>query len=145
MDKEAKEQALARMAERIARDSESLPYRWGYFQGVMLIPWSLLVILTISMSNPRDYPWYLAAIGLSMGLLGLPLGYGLLRRKAFALKLVYAMFGLSLLLAAVKLPLAITHFADPGYEGSSFFEGELLLIWLLSMWYYRRRKAQFHQ
>ena len=62
-------------------------------------------------------------------------------KKAFALRLVYAMFGLSILLVAIQLPIAIKHYADPGDKGSAFFEAELLLFWLLSMLYYRRRKT----
>jgi hypothetical protein len=125
---------------------EKLPYRWGYFQGVMLIPWSLLVILSVA-SNATKYshdPWYLTVVGFLMGLLGLPLAIGLLMKKAFALKLVYAMFGLAILLVAIQLPIAIKHYADPGDKSSAFFEAELLLLWLLSMVYYRKRKAMFH-
>ena len=79
-----------------------------------------------------------------MGFLGLPLAYGLLRKRTFALVLVYAMLGLSLLVAAISLPAAIRHYADPGEKLSTSFDAELLLIWLLSMVYYRRRRAQFH-
>jgi hypothetical protein len=145
-DVAAKSRAVARIAERIAKESESLPYRWGYFQGAVLIPWSLLIILSVlsDLLKPHHDPWYLTAIGLLMGFLGLPLAYGLLRKKAFALVLVYAMFGLSLLLAAIQLPIAIRHFADTGDKGSAFFEAELLLVWLLSLVYYRRRRVQFH-
>jgi len=131
---------------------EKLPYRWGYFQGVILIPWSLLVILSVA-SNATKYshdpwysqdPWYLTVVGFLMGLLGLPLAIGLLMKKAFALRLVYAMFGLSILLVAIQLPIAIKHYADPGDKSSAFFEAEMLLFWLLSMVYYRKRKAMFH-
>jgi hypothetical protein len=57
--------------------------------------------------------------------------------------LVYGMFGLTLLLVAVKLPIAITHYTDSGDNGSAFFEAELLLVWLLSLIYYRKRRRQF--
>jgi len=146
VDDEAKRRALARMAERIAKESETLPYRWGYFQGVFLIPWSVLVISSVvsDLVIPRPYPWYLLTIGMLMGLLGLPLAYGLLRKRAFALVLVYAMFGLTLLLAAIRLPTAIRHYADPGEKVSASFDAGLFLLWLLSMVYYRRRKVQFH-
>jgi len=134
------------MAEPIAKEPESLPYRWGYFQGVTLIPWSLLIILSVvsDLLKPHHDPWYLETIGLLMGFLGLPLAFGLLRRRAFALVLVYAMVGLSLLLVAIQIPIAMRHFAETGDKGSAFFEAELLLIWLLSMVYYRRRRLQFH-
>ena len=125
---------------------EELPYRWGYFQGVMLIPWSLLVILSVASNaiKPSHDPWYLLAVGFLMGILGLPLAIGLLMKKAFALRLVYTMFGLSILLVAIQLPTAIKHYADPGDKSSAFFEAEVLLFWLLSMVYYRKRKAMFH-
>jgi len=146
LDDAAKSRAVARIAERIAKESETLPYRWGYFQGAFLIPWSLLIVLNVvsDLMKPHHDPWYLLAIGLLMGFLGLPLAYGLLRKRSFATVLVYAMFGLSLSLAAIELPIAIRHFADAGNKGSAFFSAELLLMWLLSMVYYRRRKAQFH-
>ena len=63
------------------QEQDKLPYRWGYFQGVMLIPWSLFVLLSVA-SNATKYshdpwysrdPWYLTAVGFLMGLLGLPL------------------------------------------------------------------------
>jgi hypothetical protein len=37
VDDEAKNRALKRIAERIAEESENLPFRWGYFQGVALV------------------------------------------------------------------------------------------------------------
>jgi hypothetical protein len=146
LDDAAKSRAVARIAERIVQESESLPYRWGYFQGAILIPWSLLIIFSVvsySMKRHHDL-WYLLAIELLMGFLGLPLAYGLLRKRAFAIMLVYAMFGLSLLLASMQLPIAIRHFADTRDSGSAFFEAEQLLVWLLSVVYYRRRRVQFH-
>jgi len=142
---DAKARALARMTARISEESKTLPYRWGYFQGVMLIPWSLLLIIgtLAEFLEPRREPWYLTTIVLLMGLLGLPLSFGLLRKKAFALPLVYAMFGLSLLLMLVKLPMAIRYYADKGDRGSAIFEAELLLVWLLSLLYYHKRRFQF--
>lgn len=143
---DAKAQALARMAARISEESKTLPYRWGYFQGVVLIPWSLLSIIgtVAELLKPQHEPFYLTTIALLMGILGLPLAFGLLRKKTFALRLVYVMFGLSLLLAAVKLPMAIRHYGDPGDRGSAIFEAELLLVWLISLLYYRKRRIQFH-
>jgi len=105
----------------------------------------LLVIVgtILEFMKPRPERWYLTTIALMMGILGLPLAFGLLRKKAFALFLVYTMFGLSLLLMAIKLPMAIRHYTDNGDSGSAFFEAELLLVWLFSLVYYRRRKEQF--
>ena len=77
-------------------------------------------------------------------MIGLPLGFGLLLKKKFALVLVYIMFGLTLLLVAVKIPVAIGHYTEWGDNGSAFSEAELLLVWLLSVVYYRKRKMQFH-
>lgn len=78
-----------------------------------------------------------------MGCLGLPLAFGLLLKKTFALLLVYVMLGRSVLLMLIKLPMAVRHFADYGDRGSAFFEAELLLLWLLSFAYYRKRRLQF--
>ena len=141
-----KNRQLERVAVQIARENENLPYRWGYLQGVALIPWSLMVILSVAsdLIKPHHGPWYFATIGLLMGILGLPLAYGLLKKRAFALMLVYVMFGLSLLLVLIQLPIAIRNFTDVGDKGSAFFEAEMLLLWLLSLVYYRKRKAQFH-
>jgi hypothetical protein len=144
-DIQSKARASAPIATGIAEESRPRPYRWGYFQGAVLIPWSLLLIAgtILEFLKPRPEPWYLTTIALLMGILGLPLAFGLLRKKAFALFLVYAMFGLSLLLMAIKLPMAIRHYTDPGDSGSAFFEAELLLVGLFSLVYYRRRKEQF--
>jgi hypothetical protein len=142
---DAKKYAMPRIAERLAAESESLPYRWGYFQGAILIPWSLLVVLgtLVELLKLQDQPWYLITIQLLMGLLGLPLAVGLLRKRRFGLMLVHAMFGLSLLQVGIKVPIAIGHFADPGDIGSGMFEAEQMMVWLISLQYYRRRKRQF--
>jgi hypothetical protein len=135
-DIQSKARASAPIATRIAEVSRPRPYRWGYFQGAVLIPWSLLLIVgtILEFLKPRPEPWYLTTM---------PLAFGLLRKKAFALFLVYAMFGLALLLMAIKLPMAIRHYTDRGDSGSAFFEAELLLVGLFSLVYYRRRKEQF--
>jgi len=146
MEAEAKEHARARMAERITQESKTLPYRWGYFQGSLLVPLSLLILSGVAsvLREHRPEAWYLTLIALFMGILGLPLAFGLLWKRRFALVLVYVMFGLSLLLLGIKVPTAIKHYRDAGDKGSAFFEAELMLVWLLSLIYYRRRKTQFH-
>jgi hypothetical protein len=133
------------MAERIDRESKSLPYRWGYFQGVVLLPWSLFLIAgsVWGLRQPNYEPWYISVVVLLLGLVGLPLGLGLLLKKRFALALVYVMFGLALLLVAIKIPVAISHYTDPGEIGSGFPEAEMLLVWLFSIVYYRKRRTQF--
>jgi hypothetical protein len=134
------------MTEPIEKESTTLPYRWGYFQGVVLIPWSLLLIVGTleEFRKVQHEPFYLTVIALLMGIVGLPLAFALLRKRAFALPLVYAMFALSLLLIVIKLPMAILHYNDMGDKGSAFFEAELMLVWTISFAYYRRRKSQFH-
>ncbi|MGA2002391.1 MAG: hypothetical protein ABSG70_03360 [Terriglobales bacterium] len=131
--------------ERIeSATSRSLPYRWGYFQGVLIIPFSLLMLLgaVSDLLKTRHYPWYLTLIALLMGIVGLPLGVGLLQKKKYSLSLVYLMFALALLQAAIQLPIAMIHFADQSDKGSAFFEAWMLLLWLLSMVYYRKRREQ---
>ena len=132
------------VSESRPETSKPLPYRWGYFQGVLVIPFSLLMLLgTVSdLLKTRHYPWYLTSIGLLMGMVGLPLGVGLLQKKKYALSLVYLMFALALLQAAIQLPIAMIHFADQSDKGSAFFEAWMLLLWLLSMVYYRKRREQ---
>lgn len=128
-----------------AVSAKPLPYRWGYFQGALLIPFSLLILLGTAADHikPKHDPWYLAIAGLLMGAVGLPLAVGLLWRKRFGLILVYVMFGLTLLLLAIKIPIATRHYTDLGDNGSAFFEVELMLVWLLSLVYYRKRREQF--
>jgi hypothetical protein len=71
----------------------------GYFQAAILIPWSMVIFFSVlsDLLKPRHDPWHLTIIGMLMGLLGLPVAYGPLRKKAFALMLVLAMFGFALL------------------------------------------------
>jgi hypothetical protein len=142
---ERQERAKERIAARIAEESRILPYRWGYFQATILIPWSLFLMLG-SVGEALKWhtePWFLSVITLVMGLIGLPLAYGLLRKRAFALPLLYATVGLALLLVAVKLPIAITHYRESSDNGSAFSEAEILLVWIASLPYYRNRRAQF--
>lgn len=138
--------SVAQISEHVPDEAKTLPYRWGYFQGVALIPWSLLTLLAAIgfFTKPSGEPWPYALTTAAMGILGLPLAFGILWKRKFALPLVYAVFGLSLLLAAIQVSVATTHFADSGFRGSSIFEAELLLVWLLSAMYYRRRRSQFH-
>jgi len=84
----------------------------------------------------------LAVISYLVGIIGLPLSVGILRKRRYALILVYVMFALSLLFAAVKIPVAIKNFTSQENIGSRFFEAELLLFWLLSIVYYRKRREQ---
>ena len=122
---------------------KTLPYRWGYFQGVFLIPFSLVMILEaltdllVHHRNP-----YLNTPMLLMGLTGIPLAITILRKKKTLLPLVYAMFGLALLQCAMQLLTAIANFADQGDKGSAFFEAEWLFFWLISTVYYRKREQQ---
>ena len=98
MAAEVKEHRVNAMTQRIENESRQLPYRWGYFQGVFLIPWSLLIIggTWMELRRPEHEPLYLSIIALLLGLIGLPLAIGLLRKRKFALPLVYLSFGLSL-------------------------------------------------
>jgi hypothetical protein len=125
-------------------EAKPRPYRWGYFQGVILVPFSLLVLLGTASNQigPHRDPWYVAAIGYLVGIIGLPLSVGILRKRKYALILVYLMFALSLLFTAVKIPFAIRNFTSQENIGSAFFEAELLLFWLLSVVYYRKRREQ---
>jgi hypothetical protein len=124
---------------------KQLPYRWGYFQGGALIPFSLLVILgALSDAIKPDHdPRYHFALAISIGLLGLPLAYGLLLKKKFAIVMIYGMFGLWLAATAIQLVIAIKHHNESGYRGSAIPEAELLLVWFFSIRYYQRRKSQF--
>ena len=144
--KEREERAKERIAARIAEESRVLPYRWGYFQAAILIPWSLFLIFgaVAELVKWHTGPWFLSLVTLLMGLIGLPLAYGLLRKKSLAFPLFYATLGLALLLVALKLPIAITHFRESGDNGSVFSEAEILLVWIASLPYYRNRAAQFH-
>ena len=54
-------------------ESKALPYRWGYFQGVAVIPFSLLFLLGTAsdLLKTHQHSWYLTSIALLMGLVGL--------------------------------------------------------------------------
>ncbi|HEY0703475.1 MAG TPA: hypothetical protein VGD60_11965 [Candidatus Acidoferrales bacterium] len=133
------------MAERIEAESATLPYRWGYFHGAILIPWSLFLLIATWMEwhRPDREPLYLSIITVLLALVGFPLAAGLLQKKKFALPLVYLTFGLTLLLVGIKLPIAILHYRDTGDRGSAMGEAELLLFWLCCLIYYRKRRSQF--
>lgn len=120
------------------------PYRWGYFQGAILIPFSLLVLLDTASNQIQPFrdPRYLAAIGYLVGIIGLLLSVGILRKRRYALSLVYMMLFLTLVFAAVNAPFAVRHFANQGRRAGGFFVAELLLFWLLSVVYYRKRRQQ---
>jgi hypothetical protein len=133
------------MAARIESEGAVLPYRWGYFQGVVMIPWSLFVLFAefTFLRGPNNEPRYISAFTILIGLVGLPLGVGLLLKKRLALVLVYVTFGMTLALAAIRLPGAILHYRESGDWSSATFEAEMLLFWLCCMLYYRKRQNQF--
>ena len=145
MDTDPKARTVALIAEKIDRESKDLPYRWGYFQGVVTIPWSLFLIFAaiLTLRESHYEPVYISATVILIGLVGLPLGFGLLLKRRFALVLIYVMVSLTLLLVAIKIPVAIRHYTDPGENGSVIPESEMLLVWLFSMLYYRKRQTQF--
>jgi hypothetical protein len=125
--------------------SLALPYRWGYFQGAILIPWSLFFVVgsILELRKPASEPLYVPVMVLLIGFVGLPLSVGLLLKKKFGLVLVYVTVGLTFLLVAIKLPVAMRHYTDSGEAGSVIPEAEMLLVWLFSMLYYKKRQAQF--
>jgi len=108
------------MTERMDREGVSLPYRWGYFQGTVLLPGSLLIIVGSIWDLWRVHsdPSYIAALAFVTGLVGIPLGVGLLLKRRFALVMLYVMFGLALLLVAIKIPVAVRHAGNPGALGA---------------------------
>ncbi len=73
-----------------------------------------------------------------MAFLGFPLAVGILRKRAYALVLVYAMFALTVPMAVFELKMAIKRHVDVG--GTAFFGAELLSMWFLSVLYYRKRR-----
>jgi hypothetical protein len=143
---ERRENAKERIAARIDQEGRVLPYRWGYFQASVLIPWTLWLTLgaTAELAKLHLEPWFISVITLLMGLIGFTLAYGLLLKKSFAFPLLYATVGLAVLLVAVKLPVAISHYREAGENGSAFSEAEILLVWIASLPYYRNRVTQFH-
>ncbi len=124
-----------------------LSYRWGYFQGFVLIPFTLLIFLGISsvylIGTEKPEPWFLAWPVLMIAAIGMPLAFGLLWRKRFALPLVKLMLALWLIRLATKVPVAVTHFADGTDLGSAIAEAEMALLWLCSFFYYRKREHMF--
>lgn len=130
----------------VTSTNPKLPYRWGYFQGVALIPFSLVLMLGVAgeQSHPTHEPRFVAALLLLICIVGLPLGIGLLMKKRFALTLVYVMCGLSFLLICAKVPFAVKHFGNEESGGSAIFEAEIMLVWLFSFIYYRKRRSMFH-
>jgi hypothetical protein len=121
-----------------------LPYRFGYFQGCVLIPLSLLMLLDgVKWLRLHKEPWQILVPVILAGLIGVPLGVGLLMKKKFALTLVYVMLGLAIVQTAIKIPIAMRHFGEQGDMSSAMPEAEMLLIWLISLVYYRKRENQF--
>jgi hypothetical protein len=121
-----------------------LPYRFGYFQGGVLIPLSLLILFDgAKQLRLHKEPWQVLVPVMLSGLIGVPLGVGLLMKKKFALTLVYVMLGLAIVQAVIKIPIAMRHFAEPGDMSSAMPEAEMLLLWLISLVYYRKRENQF--
>lgn len=135
--------ALDGSAARVA-ETRPRPYRWGYFQGALLIPFSLVVLLDTASNQiqPHHDPWYLAVIGYLVGITGLLLSVGILRKRRYVLSLIYVMLVLSLVFAAVNASFAVRHFANQERRAGAFFLAELLLFWLLSAIYYRKRRWQ---
>ena len=132
------------MAERIAAESQALPYRWGYFHGAIQIPWSLLAIVpTILHRHNPKISRYVLALTLLIGLIGLPLGIGLLLKRKFALPLVYATFALAVLFAASQIRVALAHFPNAYFTGVAVGETALPFFWLCCSLYYWKRRFQF--
>src|SRR5260370_33711133 len=77
--------------------SKPRPYRFGYFQGGVLISVSLLMLLGAAKELKwHKERWPILALVILAGMIGVPLGVGLLMKKKFALALVYVMLGLAI-------------------------------------------------
>ena len=141
---ETSERVIANTSHELT-SPQARPYRWGYFQGWALFPWSIFILIVSigSLTKAAGEPLPYAVTMFTMGIIGFPLAFGILQKRKFALPLVYAMFGLSVLLTAIQVPVAVTHFTNSGPKGSAIFEAEMLLLWLLSLVYYRRRRTEF--
>lgn len=141
---ETSEQVVANTSRELA-STQARPYRWGYFQGFALFPWSIFILLVGigSLTKAAGEPWPYAVTMVTMGVIGFPLVFGILQKRKFTLPLLYAMFGLSVLLTAIQVPVAVSHFTSREPKGSAIFEAEMLLLWLLSLVYYRRRRTEF--
>ncbi len=105
---ETSEQVVANTSRELA-STQARPYRWGYFQGFALFPWSIFILLVGvgSLTKAAGEPWPYAVTMVTMvtmGVIGFPLAFGILRKRKFALPLLYAMFGLSVLLTAIQIP-----------------------------------------
>jgi len=70
----AQEEIASQPTTDWADNRKARAYRWGYFQGVLLIPFSLLMLISVwdGYVKPRHDPRYLVVIGFAMGIVGPP-------------------------------------------------------------------------
>lgn len=106
-------------------------YRWGAFQG-----WLFAVILPLHVLLAVLIHAYDAAIVLAIfSVLGVPLGIGLLKKKRFAIALVY----IATVLSAINLTATIVM---GGFIGL-FPDIVILALWIISAIYYYKRRKEF--
>jgi hypothetical protein len=111
------------------------PYRWGSFQGGALVFLMPAGILARIFSGEKTGALFL---GLFWALYGLPLGLGILKKRRYALKMVYGCIALSF------FPLLLITSIDPTTLGKVFGQVFVsLLIWIPSTVYYYKRRDEF--
>ena len=107
-------------------------YRWGKFQG-----WCLTVVVpAVALLATLTHAYEVAAILAMLSLLGVPLGVGLLRKKRYALTLVYVALGMSCLSVIWGFIKTAMGFPSPLGVPS-------VVMWAISAIYYRRRRDEF--
>ncbi len=134
------------------------PYRWGRFEGWLLVVWSSLVILGLGVAllirvrragGLEASGIGVAVVPLLAFLVGLCAvifltGMGLLGKRNYALRLVYLRLGLSVLLAC-----GVVAGRSVGPLGRRAWWGGARAVWSLAFSiptarYYYRRRREFH-
>jgi len=137
-----------------------LPYRWGKFEGWLLVVWSSLAVLglgaallvRVRRAGFEASGFELPAVLLLLIVVGLCavillMGKGLLRKRSYALRLVYVRLVLSVLLACgvvVGRAAGLRERALPGRDGDVGRAVGFLALSIPTARYYYRRRHEFH-
>lgn len=121
-----------------AMAGESRPYRWGNFHGgalIFLVPFG--VVMTAFAGDGAEA----IVLGVFWLFYFLPMGLGILKKRRYALKMVYGCLAISFL-PLVVLP---SSYSEPVAVGKAVGQAiGNLIIWVPSAAYYYKRRLEFN-
>jgi len=130
--------------------TQSLPYRWGRFQGIVSFAIGVFVVIfaVVILATGEKLEGQMFSLTV-LSPLFIVSGYAFFRRKRFAVTMTYVWMGMAVLLLLIGVLGALANAQFTGTQraaditASVFQTAIALLFWGACCKYYRRRRLEF--